>query len=236
MRKRTTTAALGATAVLVLAGAGCSEKGNVFSLDEGTCFQEPDNALEVAEVETVDCDDPHFAEVFHSQDVDSEGDDFPGASVISEQVSEACQGPAFEAFTGVAYEQDAVFDVFPLSPSEESWDAGDREITCSVVSLAGDQLTGSAEGEGVPFDEGGAVPPTTPAGGAPPVAGEADQPPSIADPELATLAQDCFDGSGTACDELFFDTEVGTPEEEYGNTCGGRFDASPGLCADAIGG
>ncbi len=47
MRKRTTATALGAVAVLVLAGAGCSE-GNVFSLEEGSCFQDPDT-LEVSD-------------------------------------------------------------------------------------------------------------------------------------------------------------------------------------------
>ncbi|MBA2496117.1 MAG: septum formation family protein [Acidimicrobiia bacterium] len=235
MRKRTTAAALGAVAVLVLAAAGCSDKGNVFSLEEGSCFQDPDT-LEVSDVETVDCEDPHFAEVFHTEDIESEGDDFPGAAVIGQAVAEACQGSAFEDFTGVPYDQDSVFDVFALSPTEETWDAGDREIACSVVSLEGEQLTGSAEGEGVPFEEG-VEPPAEEGGVVPPAgeAGEPDQPPSIADPELEALAQECLDGSGTACDDLYVQTELGSVEEEYGATCGGRFDSSPGSCATAIG-
>ncbi len=236
MRKRTT-AALGAVAVLVLAGAGCSDKGNVFSLEEGSCFQDP-GASDVTDVETVDCEDPHFAEVFHTEDIESEGDDFPGDAVISQAATEACRGPAFEDFTGVPYGQEAALDVYELRPSEETWDAGDREIACMVVSLTpGEQLTGSAEGEGVPV-EGGVVPPPEDGGVVPPAgeAGEPDQPPSIGDPALDALAQECFDGSGTACDDLFFQTEAGSPEKDYGNTCGGRFDASPGLCSTAIGG
>lgn len=67
-------------------------------------------------------------------------------------------------------------------------------------------------------------------------AGEPDEPPSLDDPELDALAQECFEGSGEACDDLFFQTDAGSPEEEYGNTCGGRFDESPGFCSDAIGG
>lgn len=66
-------------------------------------------------------------------------------------------------------------------------------------------------------------------------AGDPDEPPSLDDPELDALAEECFEGSGQACDDLFFQTDVGSPEEEYGNTCGGRFDESPGLCAEAIG-
>lgn len=66
-------------------------------------------------------------------------------------------------------------------------------------------------------------------------AGEADPPPAIDDAELEAFAQECFDGSGGACDDLYFRAEVGSAEEEYGNTCGGRFDSSPGLCATVIG-
>lgn len=66
-------------------------------------------------------------------------------------------------------------------------------------------------------------------------AGEPDDPPSIDDPELEALAEDCHDGDGEACDTLFFQADVDSPEEEYGNTCGGRFDESPGLCATALG-
>lgn len=66
-------------------------------------------------------------------------------------------------------------------------------------------------------------------------AGEADPPPSIDDAELEALAQECFDGSGGACDDLFFRADVDSEAEEYGNTCGGRFDESPGLCSTAIG-
>jgi hypothetical protein len=66
-------------------------------------------------------------------------------------------------------------------------------------------------------------------------AGDPDVPPSIDDSELEDLADECFDGSGSACDELFFAAESGSEAEDYGNTCGGRFDGSPGLCATAIG-
>lgn len=65
--------------------------------------------------------------------------------------------------------------------------------------------------------------------------GEPDEPPAIDDEELAALAEECFDGSGDACDNLFFRAELGSDVEDYGNTCGGRYDTSPGLCELAIG-
>ena len=65
--------------------------------------------------------------------------------------------------------------------------------------------------------------------------GDPDDPPSIDDAELEAFAQECFDGSGGACDDLYFRAEVDSDAEAYGNTCGGRFDESPGLCSTAIG-
>lgn len=42
--------------------------------------------------------------------------------------------------------------------------------------------------------------------------------------ELDDLMGDCEDGDLTACDEVYSNTSVGSPEEEYGSTCGGRID------------
>ncbi len=44
------------------------------------------------------------------------------------------------------------------------------------------------------------------------------------DPALNALAQDCFDGDMSACDDLFFQAPVDSDYERYGNTCGGRID------------
>lgn len=229
MRKRTT-AALGATAVLVLAGAGCSDEGNVFSLEEGTCFEDPGSSFEVSDVETVDCDDPHFAEVYHTEDLEGgDNDDFPGNAEVGAEGNQICESE-FEGFVGAPLGQsDFVFSAF--QPTEDSWDQGDREIACFIVSPSGEDTEGSAEDSG-PSEGGGVVPPAGGGG----EAGDPTPPPNIADPTHTALAQECFDGSGSACDELFAVTPVDSPEEEYGATCGGRFDASPGLCSTAIGG
>ncbi len=51
------------------------------------------------------------------------------------------------------------------------------------------------------------------------------------DPELDALHDRCADGDGQACDDLFYQSPLGSEYEEFGNTCGGRgFEAS---CADA---
>ncbi len=60
-----------------------------------------------------------------------------------------------------------------------------------------------------------------------------DDPIDASDPELQPLVDDCSEGDMEACDELYFSSEVGSAEEEYGDTCGGRQPADTGeLCAE----
>ncbi|MGH9186904.1 MAG: hypothetical protein ACRD0U_13975, partial [Acidimicrobiales bacterium] len=54
------------------------------------------------------------------------------------------------------------------------------------------------------------------------------------DPELQPLAESCFAGDMTACDDLYFDSEPGSDYEQYGATCGGRADITS-YCVDAFG-
>jgi hypothetical protein len=42
------------------------------------------------------------------------------------------------------------------------------------------------------------------------------------DAELDALYDACADGDGQACDDLFFQSPLGSDYEEFGNTCGGR--------------
>ena len=41
---------------------------------------------------------------------------------------------------------------------------------------------------------------------------------------LDQLAQECYDGYGMSCDVLYEVSEVGSDDEGYGATCGGRYD------------
>ncbi len=50
---------------------------------------------------------------------------------------------------------------------------------------------------------------------------------------LNELANECEEGYGLSCDWLYKLSEVGSPYEAYGATCGGRVDAvNAGSCAD----
>ncbi len=51
------------------------------------------------------------------------------------------------------------------------------------------------------------------------------------DAELDALYDACAGGDGQACDDLFFQSPLGSEYEDFGNTCGGRgFEVT---CADA---
>ena len=52
-----------------------------------------------------------------------------------------------------------------------------------------------------------------------------------ADADLDELHSACEDGDMEACDDLYFESPVGSDEEEFGSTCGGRRDEQNGDCA-----
>ncbi|MBU5424157.1 DUF4190 domain-containing protein [Cellulomonas hominis] len=54
------------------------------------------------------------------------------------------------------------------------------------------------------------------------------------DPELDALWDACEAGSGTACDDLYWEAPSGSQYEEFGTTCGGRVEFAVS-CSDEIG-
>ena len=67
----------------------------------------------------------------------------PDQTGIETVVQDQCL-PAFQAFVGLAY-QDSVLEVSYLAPTQDSWDAGDRELLCLIYDPSGD-VTGSLAG------------------------------------------------------------------------------------------
>ena len=125
--------------LLALAGFATACQGNVFSLEVGQCFDDPDSFGEISDVEIVDCSAAHDNEVFHLFDIP--GDDFPGSDTVSNLAGEGCSN-AFAGYVGTAYQDSDLFLQF-LVPSEGSWDQDDREVVCYLYE-PGVRLTGSA--------------------------------------------------------------------------------------------
>jgi hypothetical protein len=108
---------------------------NVIDLEVGDCLADSvPTGGEVVSVETVPCSEPHSEEVYAVVTL-PEGD-FPGDEAVAVQGDEGCTAE-FESFVGLPYEESALYFSY-LTPSEESWSEGHREVVCSVYDLAGD--------------------------------------------------------------------------------------------------
>ncbi|MEM9609283.1 MAG: hypothetical protein AAGA99_17800 [Actinomycetota bacterium] len=55
------------------------------------------------------------------------------------------------------------------------------------------------------------------------------------DPGLDALWDACEGGDGVACDDLYFTSPIGSVYEEFGSTCGGRFEPFEVFCEDELG-
>ena len=125
-------------------GAQEGEPTSVFDLAVGDCFQDPsDQAVQdgIRELPVVPCDTPHDNEVFAV--VTLPDGEYPGPEQLQATAEEECVA-SFEGYVGVPFEQ-SQFSGFPIPPSQESWEGGDRELLCTLF-VPGEQTTGSAQG------------------------------------------------------------------------------------------
>lgn len=116
---------------------------SVFSLQVGDCFNDDAGAGEVVtEVPVVPCSEPHDNEVFFEFSMTEAA--FPGNQAAIESSGFRCLD-AFEDFVGTPY-VDSDLDLFPITPTAESWDEGDRVVYCVLYALDLSKLTGSMQG------------------------------------------------------------------------------------------
>jgi hypothetical protein len=123
------------------------EETSVFELEVGDCFSVDSDQLETVTV--VDCEASHEYEVFALIDHEAGADEpYPGDSEVLAYADTVCQ-PPFEAYVGHDYET-SIWYITSLSPSEETWADGDREIVCTLNQQDDSQepiaVTGTAEG------------------------------------------------------------------------------------------
>lgn len=60
--------------------------------------------------------------------------------------------------------------------------------------------------------------------------------PTTSNAEHTRLIELCADGDMVACDDLYLDSPIDSPEEEFGDTCGGRQPSDTGQwCVDVFG-
>lgn len=117
-----------------------TDNADVFAVQVGDCMIAVDGE-EISNVPIVPCADPHDDEVFDAFSVP--GDEFDDDAIQDQAITE-CDA-SFAEFIGMSYE-DSALDWWPMTPTSESWDNGDREVLCVAFDPTGAQLTGTLRG------------------------------------------------------------------------------------------
>jgi hypothetical protein len=137
------------TAPVVTAGGGEDAPpgagDGVHDVAVGDCFDlaEDDTGTggdaQVEQVGLVPCDEPHGYEVFHA--FEFEDGPHPGDPAVKTASDQGCLEP-FDTFVDEGA-TDADLAIYVLHPTAESWEQGDRSVTCAVFDRSGGQLAGS---------------------------------------------------------------------------------------------
>ena len=126
--------------------------GSSFSLAKGDCFDVPGSNFDenVYDVDEVPCTGEHEGEVFAV--VPLSGGDFPGDDRVTDIAEDKCW-TLQDAYVLDHWSLPPEADVYYLTPTAESWDWGDREITC-VYSHTDESatLTGSLRADASTLD------------------------------------------------------------------------------------
>lgn len=133
---------------------GVRDNGTSLSVAKGECFDTPGGAMTgdtYYDVDKVPCSGEHDGEVFGVFQVTGH-DTYPGDTGIGTLADDRCyklQGTyAMDAWALPSY-----VDVYYLTPTRDSWDAGDREITCAFGNTTeGLTLTGSLRNDETVLD------------------------------------------------------------------------------------
>jgi len=120
---------------------------SAFDLQVGDCFAfgldaEP-GSDDVESVDLQSCDDRHDNETYAIFDATESS--WPGERALWDAADQGCYAE-FEAFVGIPWD-DSVADYAYLTPTEQSWPEGDREILC-YAWIEGDTSPGTLEGYG----------------------------------------------------------------------------------------
>ena len=112
-------------------------------LKVGDCFDIP-TASEIKTVTHHPCTEAHTAEVFHVVEFSGNDMNTPLTFVIEGFADTTCT-PVFATYTGIEFDNapDLTFGWF--YPTVESWQSGDRTITCYVTRVDAAPMTKSVK-------------------------------------------------------------------------------------------
>ncbi|OMC38235.1 hypothetical protein A5740_27410 [Mycobacterium sp. GA-1841] len=98
-------------------------------IKSGDCLAEIPDSSRVLYVKTVSCDQPHKGEVFAVLSLPD--GDFPGDTAVMKYTDKCA--PALAGYAPTAHEESGI-QLFVLYPTADSWQRGDRTVTCIATS------------------------------------------------------------------------------------------------------
>ena len=113
---------------------------DIFALKVGDCKMASASGL-IESADVVPCEEPHDEEVYY--EITMEDGEFSDEAV--DTASQGCIGDAFTTFVGVIWDE-STLDVYPITPTQETWDQfNDRIVQCVTSDPAG-PVTGTLAG------------------------------------------------------------------------------------------
>ncbi len=114
----------------------------------GDCFDlegdVPEGGGEISSVRAIPCGEPHVYEMYFVGDY-PEGEEPSGPNEdYTAWEQDACVG-SFESYVGHSFDT-SIYYISALTPTDESWDAGDRALQCFLHNEEETAVSGSAEG------------------------------------------------------------------------------------------
>jgi Septum formation len=113
------------------------------NLAVGDCFDAAD-AETISEIDAGPCTDPHEYEAYLV--FDHQAGSFPGSAGFEAVFQSECL-PAFDPYVGAPYASSDIYASM-ITPTEESWANGDREVVCVIYDPNEPQLTSSLRDAG----------------------------------------------------------------------------------------
>lgn len=111
----------------------------VFNFVVGDCITDLPKGETIEKATGVPCSQKHEYEVYKETFVEDESEEMP--SDLGDQADQFCYDE-FEKFVGEPYDT-STLEFFSLSPSPESWKAGDKELTCLISEADAATTTGT---------------------------------------------------------------------------------------------
>ena len=108
----------------------------------GDCFLIPDGTT-IQTVEKQPCTESHNAEVIFVGEYT--GDSYPISLSLDSYIEESCV-PAFESYVGRSVDSEPALSIGYFYPSRDSWDSGDKTITCYISQPDESPMTESLKG------------------------------------------------------------------------------------------